>query len=189
MATQPQGLFDLQGPRDLLEKLEHDFDRLKNSPRDEFAAFDFFVTARHLPDWLYPDAQENNWKKRADLLRNNPLLRVCAHIADGSKHFQSSHHKSVQGTAVQQGAFDRNIFDPNLFHVDALRIHLEKQEAEAYGSTVSNWRVEFWTTGATTSVRVVLRAVDTLARPKPRSSQFRDDREAGYWTPPAGVSK
>jgi hypothetical protein len=134
-ATQPTGLFDLQQPKDLLRKLGHDFDRLKASPLDPYPAFDFFVTARHIPDWLYPDSQDkNNWKKRSNLMKTNPLLRICAHIADGSKHFQSSRHKSVQATVVQEGAFDRNAFDPNAFQVDALMIRLERQEAEAFGA-------------------------------------------------------
>ena len=135
MTNSPQfkGLFDLQSPQDLLKKLRHDLERLTNSPRDQYAAFDFFVTARHLPEWVYPG--EQNRKKREDLERGSPLLRVCAHIGDGSKHFQAtaSKHRSVQGTAVQEGAFQRDAFQLDAFQVDALIISLEKDEAEALG--------------------------------------------------------
>jgi hypothetical protein len=132
-SSQFKGLFDLQCPRDLLKKLAHDFERLKNSPCDQYAAFDFFVTARHIPDWFYPG--EKNRKKRQDLEKGSPLLHVCAHIGDGSKHFQATaaKHRSVQKTVVQEGAFDRGAFDSDAFQVDALIIHLEREAAEALG--------------------------------------------------------
>jgi len=131
--SQFKGLFDLQSPQDLLKKLGHDLERLTNSPRDQYAAFDFFVTARHMPEWLHPG--EQNRKKREDLERGSPLLRVCAHIGDGSKHFQAtaSKHRSVQGTAVQEGAFQRDAFQLDAFQVDALIICLERDTAEALG--------------------------------------------------------
>jgi hypothetical protein len=134
MTNSPQfkGLFDLQSPQDLLKKLCHDLERLTNSPRDQYAAFDFFVTARHMPEWVYPS--EQNRKKRADLERSSPLLRVCAHIGDGSKHFQATalKHRSVQGSAVQEGAFDR-AFQADAFQMDALIICFERDTAEALG--------------------------------------------------------
>jgi hypothetical protein len=128
-----KGLFDLQSPQDLLKKLGHDLERLTNSPLDQYAAFDFFVTARHMPEWLYPG--EPNRKKRADLERSSPFLRVCAHIADGSKHFEATaqKHRSIQGTAVQEGAFQRSAFQSDAFQVDALIIYFQRETAEALG--------------------------------------------------------
>jgi hypothetical protein len=135
MTNSPQfkGLFDLQSPQDLLKKLRHDLERLTNSPCDQYAAYDFFVTARHMPEWVYPG--EQNLKKRADLERSSPLLRVCAHIGDGSKHFQATapKHRSVQRTAVQEGAFDRDALQPDAFQVDALIICFERDTAKALG--------------------------------------------------------
>lgn len=42
----------LRSPQDLMEKLEYDFRYLKDSPDNQYLAFNFFVTAEHLPDWV-----------------------------------------------------------------------------------------------------------------------------------------
>jgi len=45
-----QGLTkELQTPKNLLDKLQFDFARIKANPLDVYAAFDFFVTAEHVP--------------------------------------------------------------------------------------------------------------------------------------------
>ena len=43
------GLFDLTTPEHLLNKLEREYERLKENPADADHAFNFFVTAEHLP--------------------------------------------------------------------------------------------------------------------------------------------
>ena len=48
------GIFDLKTPKDLLEKLGRDLERLRAAPNDTDHAFNFFVTAEHMPDWLHP---------------------------------------------------------------------------------------------------------------------------------------
>jgi len=77
----------LQRAEDLLKKLKWDLQRIENAPSDIYAAFDFFVTAEHIPDWI------NNNK----IKNGNELLKVVSHIANGAKHFEVSdkRHKSV----------------------------------------------------------------------------------------------
>lgn len=77
----------LQHPGDLLEKLKWDLKRLEQSPSDVYVAFDCFVTAEHIPDWI----NDKSVKKA------NDLLMVVSHIANGAKHFEASRarHKSV----------------------------------------------------------------------------------------------
>ena len=89
------GFCELRTPKDLLRKLEHDFGRISDNPEDEFAAFDFFVTAEHIVDWLYP----SNRTDRENMRLNNPLVAITSHIANGAKHFVATykHHKSVAG--------------------------------------------------------------------------------------------
>ena len=55
MGTNHKGFGSLQTPLDLLSKLEHDLERMRVSPEDTYAAFDYFVTAEHVIDWAYPD--------------------------------------------------------------------------------------------------------------------------------------
>ncbi|MEO6563915.1 MAG: hypothetical protein ABIN99_12870 [Nitrosospira sp.] len=85
-----QGLGELKLPADLVKKLKHDLERLKNSPQDQYAAFDFFITAEHILDWIYP----NNWNERKKHRSSVPLLRITSHIANGAKHFEAAkkHH-------------------------------------------------------------------------------------------------
>lgn len=90
-----KGFFDLQEPKHLLAKLKHDYERLRNSPEDTYAAFDFFVTGYHMLDWLYPgkEGEIRRTQEEAD----NVILQVCSHIANGIKHFEvtAKKHKTI----------------------------------------------------------------------------------------------
>ena len=68
----------LTRPHDLLDKLRDDFLRLRRSPRDPRAAFDFFATAAHLPSWIEVSGGPN-----ACQLPPTPLLKAARQIADG----------------------------------------------------------------------------------------------------------
>jgi len=68
----------LTRPHDLLDKLRDDFLRLRRSPRDPGAAFDFFATAAHLPSWIEVSGGPN-----ACQLPPTPLLKASWQIADG----------------------------------------------------------------------------------------------------------
>ncbi|MCH8879410.1 MAG: hypothetical protein IID34_05950 [Planctomycetes bacterium] len=89
---------------DLFKKIEHDFEVLRKNPSDAHACFNFFVTTEHLPEW-YLDADA----KRADAFRRNEaILRICSHLANGAKHFvvKNKKHSSVQSTnQVSQVSF------------------------------------------------------------------------------------
>ena len=88
-----KGFAELRDPRDLVQKLEYDLDRIRKSPKDQYAAFDFFVTAEHIVDWIHP----NDRKEREAVRSSSSLLRITSHLANGVKHFEAKakHHKSV----------------------------------------------------------------------------------------------
>jgi hypothetical protein len=90
------GIFKLRTPRDLLAKLRREYERLRKKPTDTDTAFNFFVTAEHILDWLYPG--KKNEAKRKAARKAEVLLQVVSHIASGAKHFDdlSGHHQSVQ---------------------------------------------------------------------------------------------
>jgi hypothetical protein len=48
------GVFELRSPADLLAKLGRELERLRTAPNDVDHAFNFFVTAEHMLDWLHP---------------------------------------------------------------------------------------------------------------------------------------
>lgn len=99
----PKGIFQLATAEDLLAKLRHDLQRMRADPLDAYAAFDFFVTVPHFPEWLYPD---DPTKKNA-LFSQHVELRTCRHLAEGAKHFEATEprHKQVAGTSFSPGAW------------------------------------------------------------------------------------
>ena len=129
-----QGLFNLKTPHELLAKLRHDFRRLDANGLDAYAAFDFFVTARHLPEWLYPREPA----KRRALFDREVLLRVCAHIADGSKHFEatSKRHASVKETVFQEPWIQADFVQADFVQSGGLFVKLDGDAAIALGATV-----------------------------------------------------
>jgi len=138
-----QGLFELQTPKDLLKKLQSDYERLKADQADTYAAFDFFVTAEHLLDWIYPG--DANKQKRTQRRQNEILLQICSHIASGAKHLkvEAKHHQSVSDTERQAtggamfggGAFGATYFGGG--PTETLVIELDGQAATDLGQTIS----------------------------------------------------
>lgn len=132
------GLFELRTPVDLVKKLRHDLKRMEASPFDQYAAFDFFITANSLIDWVHPDKTNprDNQKVRDDFRENNAALRVTAHLADGSKHFHaaSPRRRSVVGTEksryVEEGYVEDGYFE------ESLLIQLSQKEAQELGASL-----------------------------------------------------
>ena len=123
-----RGLFDLQTPRDLLSKAQHDLNRLRADPLDSYAAFDFFVAIRHLPDWLYPTDES----RRKALFAKHVELRIARYIADGSKHFEATHAQNIQvaGTSAEPGGFQAGTFQAGSFQVGGLIVELDSRDAD-----------------------------------------------------------
>jgi len=128
VGTQHKGFGELQSVSDLLKKLEYDLSRVNESPTDTYAAFDFFVTAEHMIDWLHP----TDFKTRKELRTKVRLLEIVSHIANGNKHFQATakQHKSVENITEEHGgfsvsAFSAKCFSPKAFKFAGLNIKLD----------------------------------------------------------------
>jgi len=130
-----QGFFSLQSAPDLLAKARSDLAELRSCPTDPYLAFNFFVTARHIPDWLFPG---DDHAQKA-LFNRHVELRVCRHLADGAKHFQltAPHHTQVLSTTERQGPFDPAMFDPAAFDTGSLIVQLSPQDAIDIGLDAS----------------------------------------------------
>ena len=121
-----KGFALLQRPDDLVAKLAHDFERIRASPADAYAAFDFFVTAEHIVDWLLPDSPGvDQSPARKSKRQSSALLRITSHIANGAKHFEAlaKHHDSVADLEQQSGGFDPLAFSPRAFSPAAFKMH------------------------------------------------------------------
>jgi hypothetical protein len=125
------GLGPLQTSEHLLQKLRHDLKRLSKDAVDVYAAFDFFVTAEHMPEWC-------GIKKHKEFRKAHALLRVVSNVASGAKHFEATadDHRSVQGVDARGGAFGK-AFGPTTFDVSELVIEIDWPESDEFGHRIS----------------------------------------------------
>lgn len=114
--------FELTTAADLFRKLEHDLATLESSGYDVYAAFNFFVTAEHLPDWI----------AQRPLIRHHAILRITSHLANGLKHFSVDRHDSVAATETQKYVEDGYV-EPGYFE-EPLLINLTESEAREFGA-------------------------------------------------------
>jgi len=142
-----EGFFELRTPRQLLDKLEADFVRLQSSApisaEAQYAAFDFFVTAEHLCDWV----EQAGGTDRATLPKYDDGDLV-SHVANGAKHFRvdPKRHSTVRDTQAYSGAFDSAAFQRSAFDVDRLIIEREDGRVEAVldvaARVLEHWKKE-----------------------------------------------
>jgi len=130
--TTTNGAFALRTVEDLLKKLKHDMKRLEASPTDSYAAFDFFITAFHMQEW--PDNRGS--RVRSKYSHEKVLMDVCAHLANGSKHFSVGSNESIKGTEHVDGGFDSSLFQADSFQVERLLVHLKGKAAQLLGEIV-----------------------------------------------------
>lgn len=146
--------FGLTTPCDLLRKLRSDLAAFDSKPTNAFLAFDFFVTAWHMLDWLYPG---NTNKKRRDNLRNSEvILQVCDHLANGLKHFElnAKRHTAVSTARRGGGLFGADTFASRTFAARTfgrtrLIVRLTGDAAKALGTsidgiTLARRVLDFW---------------------------------------------
>jgi hypothetical protein len=128
--SQLDGVFALRTPDDLLVKLESDYVQLHSadptSIEAQYAAFNFFVTAEHLADWVSAESGES-----LSSLRRYRDGGLVSHVASGAKHFRvrDRRHKTVADTGFA-GTFQADAFQADAFDVGRLVVALED------GSTV-----------------------------------------------------
>ena len=140
-----KGLFSLRTPKDLVHKLEADFNRLRASDpasiEAQYAAFDFFVTAEHLPDWISASAGGS-----LNSLRAYPQGALVSHIANGGKHFRvdTKRHTTARDTRSTPGWVQANMVQRSAFQMPRLLVALEDggtvDVLDLASSTLDHWR-------------------------------------------------
>jgi len=118
--------FELKTPLHLFQKMQSDLAALQASGQDARIAFNFFVTAEHLPDWL----------GQRDKVRQHALLRIVSHLANGAKHFtiDPKRHTAVVATSKERYV-EEGCLEPG-FLEEPLLVHLAADEANELGITV-----------------------------------------------------
>jgi len=126
--------------KDLFEKLKIDYEAFRDDPKNHYKAFNFIVTAEHLPDWI-----EDVGIKHLD-----PYLRINSHLATGAKHFEVTNNKkrSVEGYALDVYVQEDYVEDGYIEVVPV--VNLTEDEAEILGDKTIDLDVlvqnvfEFW---------------------------------------------
>lgn len=151
------GIFSSTSPHWLIKKLETDLLALRARPRDPMAAFNFFVTAETLVDWLLPG--NANRLARRKLRDQEILLQVVSHIASEAKHFvaEATHHKTVKSTKRVGGSFGAQTFAGGMFACrtfskGGMIVELDGEAAVKYGSQI----------GVLTLVELVMEKLNSL---------------------------
>jgi hypothetical protein len=128
-----EGFSELTTPAHLLQKLEREYARLQASPMNVDHAWNFFVTAEHLPDWISGGQPRMPTGETLKAFKQRyRLTRVCSHLANGGKHFAPlPFHDSVSGIA-RDGVYEPGVYDEAVFE-EWLSIHLTPPEVAAWG--------------------------------------------------------
>lgn len=138
--------YNLATPEDLFRKLEYDYQQLQVADRDtfEYFAFNFFITAYHMLDWIFPG--NKNKDKRKSEENCHVILQICSHIANGVKHFilDNLNLHSVTYTDYVDVPPQMEANEPNDFY-----IKLDGEAARLFGNRVkcidiARKVIEFW---------------------------------------------
>ena len=132
--------FELTTPLQLFQKMEADLIALQESGQDSRIAFNFFVTAEHLPDWLGLRGE----------VRKHALLRIVSNLANGAKHFtiNQKYHSSVVATSKDR-YFEEDYVEPGYIE-EPLLVHLSQDETNEMGTatidsvTLGKKVLDFW---------------------------------------------
>ena len=97
---------------------------------NEFAAFDFFVTAEHMVDWLHPSRKLDQGQLRAA-----PILALVSHIANGAKHFTATakRHRSV--SSIEKDAYVAEGYVESGYFEEPIVVVLTPSEEKVFGCT------------------------------------------------------
>lgn len=132
------GFAELKTPSDLVVKLAHDLDRLVATPHDQYAAFDFFITAEHIVDWLYPNCRKQQKRVRS----NCAIIRVTSHIASGAKHFATDDDRHHSVADIDKERYVSEDYVSEDYFASPLMIELEGDEARELGLASSRVHAE-----------------------------------------------
>ncbi|MEQ8694610.1 MAG: hypothetical protein RIC85_04725 [Gammaproteobacteria bacterium] len=147
-----KGVFGLEGSTDLHRKLKWEFATLSKDPKNPYLAFNFFVTAWHLLEWVYPGTE--NKEQRTGMREANPILKVCEHLAVGAKHFEATRKRinsvntTGEGGVWAEGVWAKGVWRDGVW-ATWLVVHLDGEAKEAFGERkkvmdLAKAAMEFW---------------------------------------------
>lgn len=145
------GIFELKTFEDLYSKLKRDYLAFEQDQLNSDLAFNFFVTAWHLLEWVYP----GDCTAQKSARDSNIILQICEHLAVGAKHFNptSRKHKSVKNSDISGGAWAKKAWAPGVWKKgvwgEKLVVYLDGDASnefgnQAYAIDLAKAALEFW---------------------------------------------
>lgn len=127
-----KGFIELVNVKDYWKKLQFDYTELKKKDEDIYIAFNFFVTSYHLLDWIF----EGKYNEERTILNNKPILKLCSHIANGIKHFQtnSNRHNSVK--EIEKDRYVDEDYCEEDFVESSIIIYLDEKLQSDFGKSI-----------------------------------------------------
>jgi hypothetical protein len=124
------GFFDIRDPQALFKKLHYDYQRICADPLNAFPVWDFFVTANHLVDWIWPSAgtAQHRQERAAET-----IPRICEHLANGAKHYIVNRAHVAVAQIERTGEAFAGYRSERAEECDALLISLDAREAAELG--------------------------------------------------------
>ena len=123
---------------------------MESDPTDAYAAFDFFVTAEHLLDWLHPDSA--NGKADREKLRNQyEILQTVSHLACGAKHFDGlrNYHRPLTASLFRTGVLAPRASVQHPLILDPLSLQESPSNSpQVRTSSPWTWRKKYTSSGA-----------------------------------------
>lgn len=131
MSDRPPETHWMADPPDMLEKIHHDHERLKEgvknlrgSPKEaHYAAYDFLTSAYHSLEWV---GLCEGPKREKDLKNCNALFNLVGEVVNGVKHCI---HKGPEESTQDEGDFSSHDFSSEDFNTDDLRIEVTEKRA------------------------------------------------------------
>jgi hypothetical protein len=138
-----KGFIELKSVSDYWKKLLFDYTELKKRDNDTYIAFNFFVTAYHLLDWVF----EGNYSDERTELNKEPILKICSHIANGIKHFEPKRHNSVK-KIKKKGLYEEGFYEEG-FYENPIIIYIDDDFISDIGNSIrisdlAQMVIEFW---------------------------------------------
>jgi hypothetical protein len=137
------GFFDLQRATDLLGKLERDYARLQQDSEDVDLAYNFFVTAENMPEWVKDKAFKHV------IQQQELILTLCNELTTGAKHVTAGKEKPAIASAERDRYVEEGYIEPGYFE-EPLLVRLSPTRATQRGQeaidvlTLAGEVLAFW---------------------------------------------
>jgi len=140
-----KGFIELRNVSDYWRKLNFDYAKLKENDNDIYLAFNFFVTAYHLIDWIF----EGKHSKERSELNGKSLIKICNHIVTGIKHFEPDPKRHNSVVEMEKERYVEEGFVEEGFFEDPIIIYLNEKLKLEYGESIkvmdlAQRIMEFW---------------------------------------------